>query len=103
KMERMAVSLPAGRPAGQLTTLPTSPLAARASITGMAACWRGVWFCSWGTGLSAMPSPMMRMYFMGSRGLLSGMGWVQRAPGAAEEGLPVFLLLDGARLGLQEV
>ena len=64
KMDRMAVSLPAGRGGGQLTTLPTSPLAAIRSMAGVGAAWRGVLFPSWGTGSSAIPSPMISRYFV---------------------------------------
>ena len=64
KMERIAVSLPAGRGGGQLTTLPTVPRAAMRSMVGMLAQARGVLFPNSGTGLSAMPSPMTSRYFM---------------------------------------
>ena len=64
KIDRMAVSLPAGIGFGQLITLPTSPRAARESITGCFAYSSGVRFPREGTGLSAMPSPITRKYFI---------------------------------------
>ena len=63
-MDMMAVSLPAGRLSGTLRTLPTSPFAASSSINGFFAYSSGVRPPSSGTGSSAIPSPITRMYFM---------------------------------------
>ena len=65
KMERIAVSLPAGSGLGQFTTLPTMPRAARESMVGMSAYSSGVLPPRASTGLSAMPSPMTTRYFIG--------------------------------------
>jgi hypothetical protein len=57
------VSLPAGKPMGTFSTLPTCPSALSLSMTGVDAFSIGVIFPSCGTGLSAMPSPITRIYF----------------------------------------
>ena len=64
KMERMAVSLPGGSSLGTVRTLPSMPPRARASMAGVSTASRGVFPPNSGTGLSAMPSPITRRYFI---------------------------------------
>ena len=60
----MAVSLPAGRPLGQLLTEPSTPRRLIQSKVGRLAYSSGVLPPSSGTGLSAMPSPINNRYFI---------------------------------------
>src|SRR5688500_2365480 len=54
---------PGGSPSGITAARPTSPRAASASSTGVAAAWSGVRPSSWSTGSSAHPSGTHTTYF----------------------------------------
>lgn len=63
-MAMMAVSLPGGKPSGMVCTEPSSPRRERESKKGLPEASRGVLPPSSGRGSSAMPSPIISMYFM---------------------------------------
>jgi hypothetical protein len=63
-MDKMAVSLPAGIPSGTVCTLPKTPAPASLSIAGVFAYCKGVFPFSTGSGSSAIPSPIINIYFI---------------------------------------
>ena len=64
KMPMMAVSLPGGKPSGMVWQRPSSPRSQRESKKGFRQASRGVLPPSSARGSSAMPSPIMRTYFI---------------------------------------
>ena len=63
-MPIMAVSLPGGKPSGMVCTRPSSAFSQRESKNGLRQTSSGVFPPSCSSGSSAMPSPIMRTYFM---------------------------------------
>ena len=64
KMDMMAVSLPGGKPSGMVWTRPSSALAQSESKKGFLQTSSGVLPSSCSSGSSAIPSPIMRTYFI---------------------------------------